>query len=299
MPPVGEVLSTVFTLPNTVELTEIVRQKESNPNTKLIELARNDVRDGTDYLYPYLRTVVRDINENNEGFTKYSKEDYYPAMLEKYFDSEYTQNPNLTKMICWTNKTVQQTNLYIRAQLIKSKELVAVGDILMGYKSISYETLVPPFYVNVVRNSFDYIVEKVEIVEKKVNDVMFKVYRVRVKESDTPIDILHRDSYDDFIETIEPLHYKGVTTRKWFPFYQFKQELVLIEGIRFGQESNQVCDHDISYGYALTVHKSQGSTYTNVGVNLVELLKNRTDKERRQLIYVALSRTEKENKIYG
>lgn len=299
LPPVGEVLSTVFTLPQRVELTEIVRQKESNPNTKLIELARNDVRDGTDYLIPYLHTVVRDVNENDEGFTKYSKEDYYPAMLERYFDAEYSQNPNLTKMICWTNRTVQQTNLYIRAQLIKSKELVAVGDILMGYKSISYEILTPPFYVNVVKNSFDYIVEKVEIIEKVVQGMAYKVYRTTVKESITPIDILHRDSYQDFIDSIKPLHEKGVSTRKWFPFYQFKQELVLIEGIRFGPEYNQVCDHDISYGYALTVHKSQGSTYAHVGVNLVELLKNKTDKERRQLIYVALSRTQKENKIYG
>jgi hypothetical protein len=299
LPPVGEILSTVFTLPNKVELTEIVRQKDSNPNTKLIELARNDVRDGTDFMIPYLKTVVRDVNENNEGFTKYSKEDYYPAMLEKYFDSEYAQNPNLTKMICWTNKTVQQTNLYIRSQLIKSKELVAVGDILMGYKSVSYDILTPPFYISVVRNSFDYIVEKVVETTKEVQGTTFKIYRTTVKESQANMDILHRDSYQDFIDHIKELHEKAVATRKWFPFFQFKQELVLIEGIRFGPAPNQVCDHDISYGYALTTHKSQGSTYTNVGINLKELMLNRTDKERRQLIYVALSRTEKENKIYG
>ena len=46
-----------------------------------------------------------------------------------------------------------------------------------------------------------------------------------------------------------------------------------------------------SYGYAQSVHKSQGSSYNSVAVDISNIMKVRTEMELRQLEYVALSRT--------
>jgi exodeoxyribonuclease-5 len=48
--------------------------------------------------------------------------------------------------------------------------------------------------------------------------------------------------------------------------------------------------HDVKYAYALTAHRSQGSTYENVWVDFQDILLNRNRKEAFQCLYVACSR---------
>jgi len=54
---------------------------------------------------------------------------------------------------------------------------------------------------------------------------------------------------------------------------------------------------DIDYGYGISVHKTQGSTYSNVFVNGQDINKNTNIVERKKLWYVALSRTNKQATI--
>jgi hypothetical protein len=298
LPPVGESISIVFQLPNKVELTEIVRQDKSNPNTELIEMARNDVQFGTDNAYKFLLKNPERINAKGEGYKVFNQSNFYPPLLEKYEDGEYNQNPKLVKTISWTNDSTLKINRYVRNQIIKSTNRIAKGDILRGYKNVTLELPQPPYFIPVVKNSVDYIVTNVEIVEREVKNKTFKFYRVEVKGQLSRIHILHSDSYDDFLKEIKERHQLATVTRQWKQYYDFKNEIVLIDSIRFGPETRDVCDKDIDYGYAITVHKSQGSTFTNVGIILKELLYNKTPQERRKLIYVALSRTSKLNYIY-
>ena len=51
-----------------------------------------------------------------------------------------------------------------------------------------------------------------------------------------------------------------------------------------------VARKDFDYGYAITAHKSQGSTYQHVFVIESNMDRNRKTKERNQIKYVALSR---------
>lgn len=48
--------------------------------------------------------------------------------------------------------------------------------------------------------------------------------------------------------------------------------------------------HEIKYAYALTAHRSQGSTYENVWVDYQDILLNRNRKEAFQCLYTACTR---------
>ena len=297
LPPVGETLSKVFKLKNVVTLETIVRQSDSNPNVKLIELARNDVRDGTDLCIPYIKQIVCDMNED-EGFKLLDKDAYYEALLERYYDSEYQHNSKLIKTLCWTNNAVTAINNYVRNKVINSNELIAKGDVLTGYKTISKEITTPPFYVAVVKNSIDYIVTDVEIISRTIMGCTLKFYAVKTKDNNHTIYVLHKDSYMDFQHKLEELQINGNLYRQWKKYYEFKNEIVVMTPF-YDSAGKKMCDKDMDYGYAITVHKSQGSTYSQVGVTLTDILKNRTASERRKLIYVAVSRTSKLNLLYA
>jgi hypothetical protein len=296
LPPVGEVLSKIFNLPNVVYLDTIVRQSNTNPNQKLIEIARDDVRNGTDHIHKYIKEVKHDMNDK-EGFKVLNKEHFYPALIEKYYDAEYNQNPNLVKTIAWTNKSVKALNLYIRSKLLPNSDLVTVGDILMGYKPITKEIQAPPYYIPLVENSADYIVTKVTKKSNFIVGVPIEGYDVEFKDKKYPVFILARESYPVFIEQYKQRLSVGKTQRRWKSFYEFKDAICIIEDI-YDENLQLVCSKDIDYGYAITVHKSQGSTYTNVCTLLSDICRNRTAADRRKLIYVALSRTSQENIIY-
>jgi superfamily I DNA/RNA helicase len=56
---------------------------------------------------------------------------------------------------------------------------------------------------------------------------------------------------------------------------------------------------DISYGYCITCHKSQGSTYKNVFVDLGNILNmNRKEKEGMKCLYTAITRAAENLIIY-
>ena len=57
-----------------------------------------------------------------------------------------------------------------------------------------------------------------------------------------------------------------------------------------GREKSKQISKDLDYGYAVTCHKVQGSTYDHVFVLVKDILLNKNHKERNQMLYVALTR---------
>jgi len=47
----------------------------------------------------------------------------------------------------------------------------------------------------------------------------------------------------------------------------------------------------VSYGYAITCHKAQGSNYKNVFVDFTDIAKNNNFEEMKRCMYTAVSRT--------
>jgi len=55
---------------------------------------------------------------------------------------------------------------------------------------------------------------------------------------------------------------------------------------------------EVDYGYAITVHKSQGSTYDDVYIEYNNLLANKKDTEKYKLLYTAITRCANKLHIY-
>lgn len=317
LPPIGEIISDVFKLTNKVELNEIVRQKSSNPNQMLIELARNDVRDKTDKCLVYLKQILVDMNLE-EGFMYLERDKFYPAILEKFFDSAYVYDPTFIKLIAYRKKTCNDLNLYVRQKLLSPDAAIVIGDKLMGQKAVSISLKVAPYYKTIVENSADYTVLDVQLIETDIENIQLKFYRCKVttgernpivitsdlfKEVKTPgedvseMDILHPLSYDDFIKAYTKKLDLALTRKMWKQFYAFKEKVVILDDF-YDTNGKIIVDRDISYGYAITVHKSQGSTYKHVGIPIADILVNYNAQERRKLLYVALSRASTSNILF-
>lgn len=285
-------ISPTFTKYPQVELTEIVRQADSNPVNELIYMATQDVINGTDKFLPHVLKIQDTFNDVGEGYLLRKGPDYIKEILTHYRSPEAHADPYDTKLLAFDNITVGIVNKFLRAQLTKSTELVAPGDLIKGYNTVGDELDTPPYYSSHIRNSEDYIIKDVQIKQVKVLKAMYTVYECTVVGSGQVLTILHPDSKAEFEMELVQRHNNGVQFRSWRPFYDFKNKLLVNYEV-FNSYNDKVCKKDFDYGYCQTTHKSQGSTYNNVGLYIPSFRTCYHPFTRRSLLYVATSRTSK------
>jgi hypothetical protein len=105
------------------------------------------------------------------------------------------------------------------------------------------------------------------------------------------------------------LHYNALMAKPnqrydaWKKYFSFKENHLLLKDIRKNDDSIMI-KKDLDYGYGLTIHKTQGSTYGNILINLRDIVYTKygtpvQDKVlRNKLIYVALSRAKNKAILY-
>ena len=301
IPPVGEKESIVFR-PDIVknefhQLTKIERQSDTNPLAFVYDALRNNLLtlDGG-----FKR--ISNINELGEGviFTV-DKVQFRNAILEKFTSSEYQKDTDYCKVIAWKNDTVMMSNKVIRNELFgMDTNIIEVGDILMGYRSISDEKQ----RFNIIENSADYrVVEKSGLEE---NLFGLKGFRVKLREDLPSNHFKFQDVFIIDVNNYENLHLYGQmhdfyrdmgksNKKMWNKYYEFRRSNLLMKTIDKyinGQyrSTGDVIVKDLDYGYAITGHKSQGSTYSHVFVMENDINANWVLKERNQIKYVSLTR---------
>jgi len=299
IPPVGEKESVVFNVKTNEfhQLTKIERQNDTNPLAFVYDALRNNLRllDGG-----FLRKS--NINELGEGviFT-INKRQFRAAILEKFTSEDFKKDTDFAKVIAWKNKTVMAANKVIRTALFGEKtDIIEVGDILMGYRSVTD----PSQRYNIIENSADYrVVEKSELEE---NNNGITGYTVKLRENlahnkynEQEVFIINSNDYSNlhlYGQMHDFFRDRGKENKKlWTNYYDFRRNnllMVTIDKFSNGlyRNTNEIIVKDLDYGYALTCHKSQGSTYTHVFVMENDINDNWILKERNQIKYVALTR---------
>lgn len=304
LPPVGEFISPVFKGEKEYisTLSTVVRQESTNPMTQMLINMREDIKFKSNKTITQMIQNGRDLYSDT-GYKvlktkaeKEGEETFGNALLKMYLSTEYEYNPDYIKFLAWTNKSVETWSEAIRNKILKDKARdLNKDEFLIGYKTIVNKK----YNKIIIENSEDY---RIVHVEKRTSDEGFLGYdTVIVNSNDVErrvfiIDYKDEETEKAFINKVMTLISEaGKDRRQWKQYYKFVESHLSLKTYNYPGSQKTLIGKSLYYSYGITVHKSQGSTYDNVAVNLPNLYLNRKDNERNRLIYVALSRASKMN----
>jgi exodeoxyribonuclease-5 len=313
------------------ELKEIVRQAADNPISILLTAIRNElacINNEDNY------TELNNFYESVSNYPEYKDEirlrdssktlswviDNIPVTsgyhitkdelqfardtMEQYRSEDFNDDPYTVKVLAYTNGRVSDLNLTIRNRLMKANDVIVVGDLLVGYKTVIEDR------DELLVNSRQYVVSNV--VSKTLFDI--NCYKVTIDciddESFSEILIVKPEDYYKFV-TFQQNAYRKYKMGDYLARMDNFQTIhnmadiypdgvhVNIEGLDYKAMPKFLPRKTIDYAYALTVHKSQGSTYDQVfvdGKNLAKYSSRDRDNYLR-LLYVACSRASEKTTV--
>ena len=285
-------VSKVFNNTNIIRLTRIFRQNEQNKLLPILDDLRKD----------YKVSFENTIGEEGSLITHRDAKEFMLLAVELIKKAIRDKNPNFVKLIAYTNNRVNAFNKCVRRMLFKDGEPYHVGEILMGCENFSYNK--HDFF-----NSSDYIITLVKRTERKipnfislpgfdlmlydkVDDVLHPVFILDIEN-------INPDYLDSLAQTIENVRLDAISAKNrgnktaskflWKKYYDMMKSFATPVPLMF--DNRVVKARTFTYGYAITVHKSQGSSYDSIFIDMNNLLLDKDVLELRQLQYVALSRT--------
>lgn len=288
-------ISKVFTLGNKITLTKIYRQKEDNPVSSILETLRHDSLASSDF--------ETEIGTDN-SFIVCNTPNQFLFYATPYF-KDILSNGNVLecKMLAYTNARVNALNKAIRRSILgeNDKNEFNKGEILVGTDNFEFDGF--KFY-----NSLDYVIKnepvKTKIIiphfEEIVNGYNLDLYDSVYKVTNS-IFLLSRDNDNkklirlaNFIETTR---LKAISLKRerrkaavvWGKYFDTINSFATLFDLYY--DNRVIKKKTFNYGYAISVHKSQGTTIDNVFVDISNINTVWDKNELQQLQYVALSRT--------
>lgn len=281
----------------TIQLKKIMRQKEGNSIIDASVKIRKNLESEVNPIEP-----VSHLNESGEGveFLNLNSSDVrnnFPFILAQYFRSDkFKDDSEYCKIIAWRNKTVSSMNSLAR-RIIFGEEMCS-KKILVGEKLIANSPIIIHDNLVLFNTNDEFSVVRTEIKEKKFHlneftpplEAKIKYYDTtvsyindqdEVEKSD--IEIIHEDSEVEYQKIALLLKNraieKGGKDRSWISYYKFIRIFA-----------------DVSFGYSITAHKAQGSTYDTTFVLEDDIDMNLNVVERNRIKYTAYTRSSR--KVY-
>lgn len=283
LPPVKELKSTAFDLYETSVLTQVERQlnnPDGTPNGIL--LVTHPLREAIEFNRPY---EFKGVPANNVTAMR-------DAEFIKYILSQFTIDTDLDdiRVLAWKNSTVNATNKAIREKIYgKDAQRYEIGErIVTGEPVTSGGEVVlstdEECVVKGVRESHTFDEEEgltwktMLITLEPIFDDGGQVFA----------HILHDDERDRYEAHCKYLEGRAEEAKKsggkpaywWRKFHDFRGLFA-----------------DLKYCYCMTIHRSQGSTYRRVILDVKDILLNPIRSERQRLLYVGMSRPQQELSI--
>lgn len=266
-------------------LTERVRQVEGSP-----------ILDYADTFWNYSTTegqTDRRVNdedmsrvENAQGSIEFINEQQADKIVPLFKQAVETNNPSLVKIVAYHNKAVKQWNQIIRRKVYGDEYSPnpLPGDILMmtdTYNDPASDDAKPLLFnsedISVISTGPIRTVYRVQLMDATIKDPRGKIITV-------PLIIPTKENMDEFNNNKrllwnEAQKYKNTDRGK------YKRALDMYWS--YGTEWAHV-----EYGYAITSHKSQGSTYDVSIVDSVDINSNgfMSDISKARSIYTAITR---------
>lgn len=265
-------------------LTDIVRQSQGNPMIELTLKIRNAL--GRADIIPNPQSKYNE--ETLEGVHFLTSKEDINAVLEAYFcNDNFKENSDYFKALAWTNKAVDALNKLVRIFMYgKNPKKLYIGECLIADKPILAREDVESGNPSITTNA-ELRVEDLEEEDGNYEGAPLKWYNVKVRVDDDKlrtIRIVHEDSQEDYELIVQYLKEQALAEKKgtwqaadkWKEYYELEKV--------FAQ---------VKYNYAITCHKSQGSTYEHCIVFMSDIDQNRKITERNRIKYTAVTRPSK------
>lgn len=279
LPPINENLSETFEIPNKFHLDKSLRNKG-----KILNICNH---------------MLSRLNKKNIKLKKFDKKIRKEGEIEEVklyqnsidYIKDIVKNKDLDyKVLCWTNAQCNKMNRIIRNNIY-------------GYECKKFcnneKLLVKNYFINQEKIIFttneEFIVKKVSEKEIRTSDFDFipKKYQLDIEGGikifelqllDTVLYVV-KEEYREIIENILQNIKKDAQYSK-----SIKNITEAISLWELYYRVREIFLPNIEYNYAITIHRSQGSEWDLVYVELRDIMKNRKIIERNKLIYTAFSR---------
>lgn len=311
LPPVGELYSPAFRGVKTYYLDEIVRQGDNNPITYLLELLRFDIEHKSFNFLNYITKVPSRFDDSNiKGYQVLNNNEFTNKIKVVFADEELTKNVDLAKIIGYTNITINGWNNFVRNTIVKDSDrsILTKNDLIL-----SYITIVDEFNSIIIENSEEYIIKDIinyTHPDYNIKGFMCRFIAIHGGSVTQPLFVVdHADSFsiqmylkisNDLINSAKSAN-KSYRSSLWKQYYQFKESCLLLAPIN-NMKRETLFGRNLDYGFALTSHKAQGSTFDTVFVDVNDIVFDKYGKpygnieEINRRLYVACSRAK--NKLY-
>lgn len=311
LPPVGEKYSSAFKNIKISKLTQIVRQGENNPVSLLLDILRYDIKHKSFNFLEYVSKNRSKFNEDNtKGYQVCNPTEFENLVKLNFSDEELTRNIDYTKVIAYTNNVVSSWNKFIRNTIVadSEKSVITKNDLI-----ISYITIVNQFNDCIIKNSEEYVLKDVvNYTHPKYNLKGFMVRFIAIHggQVTSPLFIIdHKDKFTiqmyvkmsrDLINAAKNANVR-VRSQRWKEYFTFKESCLLLTNI-LKYDGNIEFGRNLDYGFSLTTHKSQGSTFDTAFVDVNDIVYDKFGhpyadaEEINRRLYVACSRCR--NKLY-
>lgn len=255
--PVGELKTPIFERNYPIfELTEIIRQGAGNP---IIDLSRD-----LDKIWFKIPNLIED-----KGYVYNNDRE---QIINNLADVNGTDE---LKYLSYTNIDVDSVNKEVRERIYGNPDKIEFGESLIfkepyGDYWTNQEIVVES--LDIVEAEFNYPDEETYYTQGMWNrpqKIKFKTYVIN-----DSIHVIYEDSEEEFLRLKKEISMNCKSQNwDWRGYFFFLEQ--------FG---------NLTYNHAITIHKSQGSTYKEAIVNVGNINFNKNTEERLRLFYTAVTR---------
>jgi exodeoxyribonuclease-5 len=264
LPPVGETTSPIWKIENQSLLTQVMRYGDS-----MLDLATS-IRKVVDHPCPSVKI------SSAPPVYRVSK----PAWFEKMVENLPLFKDGTAKTIAWRNVTVDKYNIFIRSHIFGTLE--ARSNVWLPEDKIVATSMLK----NLDDETFMRTDEEATVLEVVLGHhprhQEFEIWNLLCEDENkrkvtirtlTPTGLFHLNNRLNELS----MEAKGGKKYKWREFWQLKEAF-----------------NEIRHSYAITSHRSQGSSYLKTFVDLEDIMLNRNRQEAFRSLYVSCTRQRQE-----
>lgn len=264
LPPVGEITSPIWSIPGRSQLTKVLRYGSS-----MLDLATS-IREVVDSPFPSVKII------SAPPVHRVDRSEWNASALR---DIELFKSGE-AKIIAWRNITVDKYNTWLRGHIFGRVEALK-QPWLPGDKIVATSMLVDLEGTVFMRTDEEATVLECLIGTHPLH-TEYEIYRLLCVQDDgrkVTIRTLTPRGQRDLNNQLNTLSAQAKAGKKylWRQFWQLKEAF-----------------NEIRHSYAITSHRSQGSSYTKVWIDLEDIMLNRNRQEAFRSLYVACTRQREE-----